>query len=32
MGGEVVMVDEMAQVKIEYLRVAMVLPPLGGEE
>ena len=32
MGGAVVMEDEMAQVKVEYIMVALVLPPVEGEE
>jgi hypothetical protein len=31
-GGDVVMVDEKEEVKVEYLMVALVLPPVEGEE
>jgi recombinational DNA repair protein RecR len=31
MGGEMVMMDEMEQVKGEYLSVMLVLPLVGGE-
>jgi hypothetical protein len=30
-GGEMVMMDEMEQVKVEYSSVMLVLPPVGGE-
>ena len=31
-GGAVVIMDEMEQEKLEYIGVALVLPPVDGEE
>ena len=32
LGGAVEIMDEMVQVKVEYIGVALVLPPVEGEE
>jgi hypothetical protein len=32
LGGALVIMDEMVQVKVEYIMVALVLPPVEGEE
>ena len=32
LGGAVVMEGEMMQAEVEYIMVALVLPPVGGEE
>jgi hypothetical protein len=32
LGGSLVVADRIMQVKVEYIRVAFVLPPVEGEE